>query len=226
MKLFRSEPDFILSMADIPDNHVTEVREQFFSEEIGTSFYVMKYYAGQSLKDMIESGRVPSSETLIIEKIVYPLCKALKVMHSHNILHLDIKPENVVIDEKGEAVLIDFGVAHLYDREGNLLSARETHSGSQYSAPENKDGMMKHFDPQADIYGLAGTLFSLMSRSESSPIIDNEDDLSYFGEGLNCSGQMASAIMEGLYRFPTDRPADAAAFLRNFPGCENKILQL
>ena len=151
---------------------------------------------------------------------------ALKVMHSHNILHLDIKPENVVIDENGEAVLIDFGVAHLYDKDGKLVSARETHSQSHYSAPENCEGQMKHFDPQADIYGLAGTLYSLMSESELSftIAIKDDDDFSYFVENLNCSEQMASAIMEGLYMYPTDRPADALAFLRNFPGCEKKRL--
>lgn len=224
LKLFRSEPDFILSMADTPENHVTEVKEQFFSEEIGTHFYVMKYYAGESLKDMIESGRVPSSESLIIEKIVYPLCKALKAMHSHNILHLDIKPENVVIDENGEAVLIDFGVAHYYDKDGTLLSSRETSSRSVYSAPENKDGQMKHFDPQADIFGVAGTLFSLMSRSENSPVVDDEEEIEMFGDDLNCSEEMKAAIMEGLYRYPTDRPANALAFYRNFPGCEGKKL--
>ena len=224
IKLFRSEPDFILSMSDIPENHVTEVKEQFYSEEIGTHFYVMKYYAGESLKDMIESGRVQSSESLIIEKIVCPLCKALKAMHSHNILHLDIKPENVVIDENGEAVLIDFGVAHHYDKDGKLLSCREAPSCSVYSAPENKGGQMKHFDPQADIFGVAGTLFSLMSRSENSPVVDDEEEIEMFGDDLNCSEEMKAAIMEGLYRYPTDRPANALAFYRNFPGCEGKKL--
>lgn len=214
-----------MSMADVPNNHVTEVKEQFYNEEIGTSFYVMKYYSGQSLKDMIESGRVPSSEALIIDKIVYPLCKALNVMHSHNILHLDIKPENVVIDENGEAVLIDFGVAQLYDGDGKLKSCREVPSGSPYSAPENKGGQMKHFDPQADIFGVAGTLFSLMSRSEEEvPEINKPREFSYYMDDLNCSEQMAAAILEGLYMFPTDRPADALAFLRNFPGCEKKRL--
>ena len=105
-RMFRSEPDFILSMADTPDNHVTEVKSIFESDVTGTIYYVMKFYAGESLDDMIRSNQVPTSEKLIIEKIVIPMCKALNAMHSRRILHLDIKPENIVIDENGEAVLI------------------------------------------------------------------------------------------------------------------------
>lgn len=222
--LFQSEPDFILSMKGIANNRVTEVKEQFYSNEIGTHFYVMKYYAGVTLKDMIESGRVPASETIILDKIVRPLCLALKAMHSKKILHLDIKPENVVIDENGEAVLIDFGVAHLYGKGGKLESRRDAPSCSPYSAPENKDGNMRHFDPQADIFGVAGTLYSLMSRSEDVPVINEEFDEEVFGTELKCSEQMKTAIMQGLYRFPTDRPANALAFYRNFPGCKSKKL--
>ena len=145
-------------------------------------------------------------------------------MHSKKILHLDIKPENVVIDENGEAVLIDFGVAHLYGKGGKLESRRDAPSCSPYSAPENKDGNMRHFDPQADIFGVAGTLYSLMSRSEDVPVINEEFDEEVFGTELKCSEQMKTAIMQGLYRFPTDRPANALAFYRNFPGCKSKKL--
>ena len=121
-EMFCSEPEFIMSIADVAENHVTEIKSIFEYEPTGTVYYVMKYYAGESLNDMILSNQIPSSEELIIEKIIRPLCKALHAMHSHNILHLDIKPDNIVIDENGKAVLIDFGTAQLYDKEGNLLS--------------------------------------------------------------------------------------------------------
>ncbi|MCF0168477.1 MAG: protein kinase, partial [Bacteroidales bacterium] len=101
-EMFESEPNFILSMKDTPDNHVTEVKTMFYYEPTGTVYYVMKFYAGQSLKNMIFADQVPSSEKLLIEKIVIPMCKGLHAMHSHRILHLDIKPDNVVIDENGD----------------------------------------------------------------------------------------------------------------------------
>lgn len=219
-RMFRSEPDFILSMADTPDNHVTEVKSIFESEVTGTIYYVMKFYAGESLDDMIKSDQVPTSEKLIIGKIVLPICKALNAMHSRRILHLDIKPENIVIDENGEAVLIDFGVAQQYDENGKLISLRDTHSTSAFSAPENSDGNMRYFGPQADIFGTAATLFTLVSGKWPHPINDSQDRERAF-ELMNCSEGMKQAIAEGMSLYSNDRPANAQLFLNLFPGCEN-----
>ena len=219
-RMFRSEPDFILSMADTPDNHVTEVKSIFESEVTGTIYYVMKFYAGESLDDMIKSDQVPTSEKLIIEKIVIPICKALNAMHSRRILHLDIKPENIVIDENGEAVLIDFGVAQQYDENGKLISLRDTHSTSAFSAPENSDGNMRYFGPQADIFGTAATLFTLVSGKWPHPINDSQDRERAF-ELMNCSEGMKRAIAEGMSMYSNDRPANAQLFLNLFPECED-----
>ena len=220
-KMFRSEPEFILSMNDIPDNHVTEVKSLFENEVTGTTYYVMKFYAGESLHDMIIGDQVPSSERLIIEKIVIPLCKALHAMHSHHILHLDIKPDNIVIDENGEAILIDFGVAQQYDAEGNITEERgDIHSYGRFSPPENTGGTMKHFCPQSDIFSVAASLYTLLTSNSPSPITDESDKMKVFEE-LTCSDKMKMAISEGLYQFVNERPANAQAFLKLFPGCEN-----
>ena len=220
-KMFRSEPVFLLSMSDIPDNHVTEVKSLFEFEATGTTYYVMKFYAGESLKDMIINDQVPSSEKLIIEKIVIPLCKALHAMHSHRILHLDIKPDNIVIDENGEAVLIDFGVSQQYDENGDITEIRgEIHSYDRFSAPENTQGTMKHFCPQSDIYSVAATLYTMLTNESPQPITEDfvKDRMLYT---LKCSDQMKKAITEGLYQFVNERPVNAQAFLNLFPGCEN-----
>lgn len=219
--MFTSEPEFIKRINDIPDNHVTEIKSVFHSEEVDTVFYSMKYYAGESLKDMIAADQVPSSERLITEKIVIPMCKALHAMHSQKIQHLDIKPENVVIDENGEAVLIDFGIAQLYGDNGVLVSSRETHSGSPYSAPENKQGNMKYFSTRADIFGVAATLYTLLTKDDRPSPIKNEWEREYFIESCNYSNQLMSAIAEGMAFHESDRPLDAQQFLNLFPGCEN-----
>ena len=217
-RMFISEPDFIRSMADNPDCHVTEVKSVFESEITDTVYYVMKYYAGETLADMIKTDNVPTSEKLIIDKIVIPMCKALNAMHSHRILHLDIKPDNIVVDENGEAILIDFGVAQQYDENGKLISVRDSHSTSDFSAPENKGGNMKYFGPQADIFGAAATLFTLVSKKCPKPIGNLSAKESAF-DVMHCSDEMKKAIAEGLSLYANDRPANAQLFLNLFPGC-------
>lgn len=212
LALFNNEPEFISILNRHADHHVTELKSFFESIDLGTMFYSMKFYSGASLEDMIKADLVPSSEKLITEKIIIPLCKAMDVMHRNKILHLDIKPENVVIDENGEAVLIDFGVARQYDENGVLLSQHHLSSSSEYSAPEYR-GDMKYFSPQADIYAVAATLHSLFKK-------EGGDDM--FGiENLNCSTEMQRTINEGMSRFTNERPSSAQQFLNNFPGCEN-----
>ena len=212
LALFNNEPEFISILNKHADHHVTELKSFFESIDLGTMFYSMKFYSGASLEDMIKADLIPSSEKLITEKIIIPLCKAMDVMHRNKILHLDIKPENVVIDENGEAVLIDFGIARQYDENGVLLTQHHLNSSSEYSAPEYR-GDMKYFSPQADIYAVAATLHSLFKK-------EGGDDM--FGiENLNCSTEMQRTINEGMSRFTNERPCSAQQFLNNFPGCEN-----
>ena len=224
-EMFKSEYDLLRSMGNSQNNHVTEVKSYFEHIPTGTAYYVMKYYAGATLHDMIIANNTPASEKLIINKIVYPLCLALNTMHSHKILHLDIKPENVVIDENGEAVVIDFGVAQQYNDNGILLSRRETHSISRFSAPENTNGQMSYFHPQADIFGSAATLFSLLSNYNPYPI-ENKTDCERCFNQLVCSQEMKAAISEGLKFHATDRPRTAEEFWNKFPHDDNLRLQL
>lgn len=226
MTFFRYEPNYIGVLNQVPDHHVAELKSFFFKEEMGTMFYSMKYYPGNSLDDMIKSDQVPSSEQMITEKIIIPICKALSVMHSNMILHLDIKPENVVIDENGETVLIDFGVAQQYDENGNNVEERgNTHSYDRFSAPENTGGGMRHFCPQSDIYSTAATLYYMLTGKLPPYYRDTDGqkaDVEYIlNITLKCSEQMKHAIIEGMREYVSDRPANAQAFLNLFPGCEN-----
>lgn len=55
---------------------------------------------------------------MLIKKVVLPMCKALNLAHKNRVLHLDIKPENILVEDNGDAVLTDFGVAKQYNEDG------------------------------------------------------------------------------------------------------------
>ena len=219
-KMFYNEGDFLRRMSDTPDNHVTQFKSLFDFEPTGTIYYIMKLYKGATLDDIIKSGQMPTSEPLIIKNIVLPLCKALQTMESHMILHLDIKPDNIVIDENGEAVLIDFGVAQQYNDEGDNTDVRgDIHQYGEWSAPENRGGAMKHFCPQSDIYSVAAILYTLLSGGKTPSYEPNENI--WLVDQLNCSEEIKKAINEGMAEYSNDRPANAQRFLNLLPGCED-----
>ena len=144
-------------------------------------------------------------------------------MENHMILHLDIKPDNIVIDENGEAVLIDFGVAQQYNDEGDNTDVRgDIHQCGNWSAPENSGGAMKHFCAQSDIYSVAAILYTILSggKTPSCKPLENIWPI----DQLNCSEQMKKAIKEGMAKYPNDRPTNAQRFLNLFPGCEDTKL--
>ena len=79
----------------------------------------MEYIDGGSLDDYInERGRLDAYETI---KIAKQIGEALSFMHSKQMLHLDLKPGNVMIRDNGQPVLIDFGLSKQYDENGNVV---------------------------------------------------------------------------------------------------------
>lgn len=233
---FKEEADIMEKLGNTPDSHIAPAFGYFESEETETSYYLMPFYSKKSFDDLCKA-RYPFSEKMLINDVVIPLCKALHLAHNDNVLHLDIKPENIMLGDDGQAILIDFGVAKKYDKDGLLINRWGRMSCSEFSAPEMRiwqdsrnriqvgraDRMVK-FDPRADIYGLAASLYKMATTLKPIPIPDNSDEDIHIREKLdewNYSELFANAIVEGLRFSSSARPKDAQAFLNLFPGCEN-----
>ena len=104
--------------------HDNIVRIYDIFEENGTAYYVMEYIDNGSLSDVIKKeGRMDEARVL---KYTHQIALALGYIHDHNVLHLDVKPANILLRKDDTVVLIDFGVSKRYDESGGQTSTTTT----------------------------------------------------------------------------------------------------
>jgi serine/threonine protein kinase len=130
-------------------------------EENGTVYYSMPYYSGGSLQEYVDAhGALSESEAM---KLVKQIAKALKYMHEeHHICHFDVKPANIMLDDKGNAILIDFGISKNYDAQGHETSMTPIGLSEGYAPIEQYQQNVEEFSPVSDVYALGATLYFLL----------------------------------------------------------------
>lgn len=222
---FVEEAKIMNKLGMTPDSHIVPAFECFRSPMTDTFYYVMPFYKGGSLENLQMSG-FSFSEEMLLRHVIIPMCKALHVAHRKKVLHLDIKPENILVDDNGDAALIDFGVAKQFDEEDRIINREGLKSCSMFAPPElQPDSGLVRFGEQPDIFGLAATLYYLATEGKRPhPIMDfsaeDQDIRSNLGK-YHFSDQFIDAIVAGLQFSASSRPKNAQAFLNLFPGCEN-----
>ena len=191
-------------------NHPYIVRVIDVFEENGTAYYVMEAHNGGSLKDKVEKEG-PMAESQAV-KYIKQVADALAYIHSRNTVHLDVKPSNVLLDENGNAILIDFGISKHYDRSGEQTSSTPVGISKGYAPLEqSRDGDVSQFSPATDIYALGATLYYLVSGltpPEASLIY--EDGLS---RPRGIPDRLWKTIEKAMQPRRKDRPQDINAFL-------------
>ncbi|MEN6523078.1 MAG: serine/threonine-protein kinase [Anaerolineaceae bacterium] len=123
-------------------------------------YLVMEYIEGQNLEEIIHSYG-PLSESDAVNWISQ-VCEALEYLHGQNppVIHRDIKPQNIILTPQGRAVLVDFGVAKVYQsQQQTTMGARAVTPG--FSPPEQY--MLTGTDERSDIYSLGATLYTLLT---------------------------------------------------------------
>lgn len=157
-KKFRREA---ANLAKLHHPNIVQVLESFDAND--TSYYVMEYIDGVNLDKAIEAkSGLGEAESLAIMKQV---CSAVSFMHNSKMLHLDIKPGNIMLRKNGDAVLIDFGLSKQYDNKGQPETSTTIGSGTTGYAPieqanyHESDG----FPVTMDVYALGGTLFKMLT---------------------------------------------------------------
>src|SRR5436190_6531437 len=127
-------------------------------EDASTPYIVFEYVEGETLKDRIRRhGRLP-----IAEAVAYSIeiARALGAAHEHQIVHRDVKPQNVLIDEEGTAKVTDFGIARSLADEGLTADGRVLGT-TDYVSPEQALG--HPVTGQSDIYSLGICLYEMLA---------------------------------------------------------------
>jgi serine/threonine-protein kinase len=147
-------------LSEVHHPHIVHVLDVF--EENNTAYIAMEYIAGHSLKYILErDGILPETKVL---KYIHQTGKALQFVHEKNILHLDIKPSNILIDKNDNARLIDFGVSKRYDVENTETSTTMLTLSKGFASVEQYDNEGTHlFSPRPDIYSLGATMYNLLT---------------------------------------------------------------
>ncbi len=129
------------------------------SESGGRPYYIMSYLEGGSLEDLLLKEKKLSVETAL--NLVSKLLSALSEVHKKGIIHRDIKPSNVLLDETGEPILIDFGIARVEESTGSKTKTGISIGTPQYMSPEQLDA--KPINVTTDIYSMGILLFELIT---------------------------------------------------------------
>ena len=171
---FQKEAD---NLSRLDNQNIIRVTDSF--SENGTFYYVMDYIDGQNLNDYVKTHYVDAEEAVSIIKSV---ADALIYMHEEkHMLHLDLKPSNVMRRSDGHVFLIDFGLSKHYGDDGLPETSTTIGLGTVGYAPIEQANRARNgeFRPTIDVYALGATLYKLLTRETPPPASDlvSDDEL-------------------------------------------------
>ena len=153
---FRREAEAVASL-DHPN--ILPIHEVSESEE-GLPFFSMKYAEGGSLRTAAPALRAKPRECV---RLMAKVARAIAYAHGKGVLHRDLQPGNILLDENGEPMVSDFGLAKWLNETSDLTRTLETLGTPGYIAPEQAECRATDLTGAADIYSLGAILFYLLT---------------------------------------------------------------
>jgi serine/threonine-protein kinase len=196
---------YVLALMDAPGQHKSR------------PYMVMEYLDGQTLGQLMRTvAPLPERDAC---EFTARICDALEYMHGHNVVHRDLKPDNIMILSDGSIRIMDFGIAKYEGQRRLTFGAFTPTMGTpDYMAPEQVRG--KRGDRRTDIYSLGAILYEMLTDRVPFPgenpfvIMNNRvtgDPPSPRGINPAISPQVEEIVLHAMARNPDDRYPDAAA---------------
>lgn len=214
MRKFRQEA---LNLSKLSHPGIVKVMEIF--EENSTAYYVMELIDGPSLETFLNiHGPVDTAQCVTV---IRDVCQAVSHMHSRNMLHLDIKPGNIVLRPDGTPVVIDFGLSKSFDSDGTVDTRTTIGSGTSGYCPLEQsvytgaaaDGSLP---ATMDVYALGATMFRMLAgkRPPEASWVLNEGLPS---EHLELCGELAAIIEKAMDPIVRKRYQSVAELMGQLP---------
>jgi predicted Ser/Thr protein kinase len=192
-------------------SHPNVCRVYDIGEAEGSAFISMEYVDGEDLGGLLRRiGRLPSDKAV---EIARKLCAGLAAAHAKGVLHRDLKPANIMIDGRGQVLIMDFGLAALADQ----VAGAEVRNGTPaYMAPEQLAG--KEVSERSDIYALGLVLYEVFSGQRAFKTADRSAIPSTSSVVRDLDPLIERVISRCLEPEPAKRPQSALAVARMLPG--------
>ena len=191
-------------------------------EEDGRAYMVMDLLRGGSLGEQVERGGPLAAAEAI--RLLRPVVDAIGAAHAAGIVHRDVKPHNILLTDRGEPRITDFGIAQVREDES---AASLTRTGVAmgtwgFMSPEQRQSA-RRVDGRADIYALGATLYALVTGRQPVDLFAASMDAGLL-DGIDPS--VAAIIQRATAYRPEDRFPDAAALAAAFDAAARGELPL
>ena len=212
MDRFLDEAKILAKLQNTPN--IVSVQNYF--KENNTAYFVMEYVDGMSLKAYLrdQGDKIPYAQALAI---LQPIMQALIQVHSLNLLHRDISPDNIYITAQGESRLLDFGAARFALGDGKSVSVILKHG----YAPEEQYSSHGNQGPWTDVYAMGATLYRCITGTLPPDSVERVrgDAMKTPSElGVHIPKEAERAILKALAVKTEDRFANMGAFLSALTG--------